>query len=130
LLYALIAVLPAVLPLEVSCPKIAINKKVDMDYPQEVIYGARKSPQGHYDERLIQKIVQEVENGLPIKKAERIYGLGKSSLDTGMKQYGSVHYWVFYDYQLHLYNYIRIYSLTCIVILGRVIERLTLVDAS
>lgn len=63
-----------------------------MDYQQEGIYGSRKSPQGHYDKRLIEKVVQEVENGLPRKEAVRIYGLGKNSLCSWMRQYGSEHY--------------------------------------
>lgn len=63
-----------------------------MDYQQEGIYGSLKSPQGHYDKRLIEKVVREVENGLPRKEANRIYGLGKSSLGIWMRQYGSDHY--------------------------------------
>jgi len=63
-----------------------------MDNQQDEIYGSRRSPQGHYDKRLIEKVVREVENGLPRKEAVRIYGLGKSSLGAWMKQYGSLHY--------------------------------------
>lgn len=63
-----------------------------MDYQPEGIYGSRKSPQGRYDKRLIEKVVREVENGLPRKEAVRIYGLGKNSLCGWMRQYGSEHY--------------------------------------
>lgn len=63
-----------------------------MDYQQDGVYGSRKSPQGHYDKRLIEKVVQEVENGLPRKEAVRLYGLGKNSLCSWMRQYGSEHY--------------------------------------
>lgn len=52
----------------------------------------RSSKQERYDKRLILKIVQEVEAGLPRKEAKRIYKLGKSSLDVWMKRYGSEHY--------------------------------------
>ena len=63
-----------------------------MDYQQDEIYASRKSPQGHYDKRLIKKVVQEVENGLPRKEANRIYDLGKNSLNSWLRQYGSEHY--------------------------------------
>ena len=62
------------------------TKKQDTNYPE------RSSKYGHYDKRLILKIVKEVEEGLPRKEANRIYGLGKSSLDSWMKRYGSDHY--------------------------------------
>ncbi|HLU84238.1 MAG TPA: IS630 transposase-related protein, partial [Vicingaceae bacterium] len=52
----------------------------------------RSSKQEHYDKRLIKKIVQEVEAGLPRKEAKQIYKLGKSSLNVWMNQYGSEHY--------------------------------------
>lgn len=41
---------------------------------------------------MILKIVKEVENGLPRKEANRIYGLGKASLDGWMRDYGSPEY--------------------------------------
>ena len=52
----------------------------------------RSNKQARFDIRLIQKIVKEVEEGLPRKEAKRIYGLGKSSLDIWMNRYGSEHY--------------------------------------
>ncbi|QOW10048.1 transposase [Kaistella flava (ex Peng et al. 2021)] len=61
------------------------------DQDQE-IYVSREHKTGHYDKRLISKIVKEVENGLPRKEAIRIYGLGKSSLDSWMRTYGSLEY--------------------------------------
>ncbi|UMY64587.1 MULTISPECIES: transposase [unclassified Flavobacterium] len=48
--------------------------------------------QSHFDPRLIAKIVSEVEAGLPRKEANRIYGLGKSTLCIWMRKYGSSHY--------------------------------------
>lgn len=61
------------------------------DQDQE-IYVSREHKTGHYDKRLISKIVKEVENGLPRKEAIRIYDLGKSSLDGWMRTYGSIKY--------------------------------------
>ncbi|MFI2743087.1 helix-turn-helix domain-containing protein [Zhouia sp. PK063] len=55
-------------------------------------YLKRLSKSDLYDKRLILKIVKEIEDGLPRKEANRIYGLGKSSLDSWMKRYGSEHY--------------------------------------
>lgn len=59
---------------------------------QDTNYLERSSKNGHYDKRLILKIVKEVEEGLPRKMANKIYGLGKSSLDSWMKRYGSEYY--------------------------------------
>ena len=55
-------------------------------------YLKRLSKSDLYNKRLILKIVKEIEDGLPRKEANRIYGLGKSSLDSWMKRYGSEHY--------------------------------------
>lgn len=55
-------------------------------------YAKRESKQSHYDKRLIAKIVKEVEEGLPRKEANRIYGLGKATLDSWMLKYGSKEY--------------------------------------
>lgn len=55
-------------------------------------YAARQGKQSPYDKRLVLKIVKEVELGLPRKEANRIYGLGKASLDNWMKKYGSSDY--------------------------------------
>ena len=52
----------------------------------------QRNKQSRYDKRLILKIVKEVENGLPRKEANRIYGLGKASLDGWMRDYGSPEY--------------------------------------
>ena len=59
---------------------------------QDTNYLERSSKNGRYDKRLILRIVKEVEEGLPRKEANRIYGLGKSSLDSWMKRHGSEHY--------------------------------------
>ncbi|WP_111307501.1 hypothetical protein [Confluentibacter sediminis] len=76
-----------------SCPKIAIHKTTSMETSKQTEnYVLRSSKQAHYDKRLIRKIVQEVEAGLPRKEAKRIYKLGKSSLDLWMNTYGSDHY--------------------------------------
>ncbi len=56
------------------------------------LFGKRDSKQSYYDKRLILKIVKEVEAGLPRKLARDKYGLGKSSLCSWMKRYGSEHY--------------------------------------
>ena len=47
---------------------------------------------GRYDKRLILKIVQEVEAGLPRKEAILLYQLGKTTLDDWMRDYGSNNY--------------------------------------
>jgi len=59
---------------------------------QNTNYLERSGKNSRYDKRLILKIVKEVEEGLPRKEANRVYGLGKSSLDSWMKRYGSEHY--------------------------------------
>ena len=63
-----------------------------MEHQEQEIYAIREHKTSRYDKRLILKIVKEVENGLPRKEAIRIYGLGKSSLDVWMRDYGSVDY--------------------------------------
>ena len=76
-----------------SCPKIAIHKIKCMDDKKETPnYVLRSKKQERYDKRLILKIVKEVEEGLPRKEANRLYGLGKSTLDNWMKRYGSSEY--------------------------------------
>jgi len=55
-------------------------------------YASRATHQSHYDKRLILKIVKEIEEGLPRREANRIYGLGAGTLDGWMKKYGSAHY--------------------------------------
>jgi len=59
---------------------------------EDQLFAKRTSKQGHFDKRLILIIVKEVEKGLPRKVANQIYGLGKSSLGSWMKRYGSEHY--------------------------------------
>ena len=63
-----------------------------MENPEQEIYALREHKQSRYDKRLISKIVKEVEKGLPRKEANRIYGLGKASLDGWMRDYGSLEY--------------------------------------
>ncbi|MBD2119271.1 transposase [Microcystis wesenbergii] len=63
-----------------------------MEQKEQEKFALRESKHCRYDKRLILKIVQEVENGLPRKEANRIYGLGKSSLDSWMRDYGSPEY--------------------------------------
>ncbi len=63
-----------------------------MEHKEQEVYASREHKQSRYDKRLILKIVNEVENGLPRKEANRIYGLGKASLDGWMRDYGSVDY--------------------------------------
>lgn len=60
-----------------------------MEREEQAFYALRKNKQSRYDKRLILKIVREVEAGLPCKEANRIYELGKTSLDSWIKQYGS-----------------------------------------
>ena len=55
-------------------------------------YGLRSNKQDRYDQRLILKIVREVEDGLPRKEAIRLYSLGQCSLTRWMKRYGSENY--------------------------------------
>jgi transposase len=63
-----------------------------MESNQTTVYASRANRQSRYDKRLILKIVKEVEEGLPRKEANRIYGLGKSTLDGWLKTYGSPNY--------------------------------------
>jgi transposase-like protein len=63
-----------------------------MEHQEQEVYASREHKQSRYDKRLILKIVKEVENGLPRREANRIYGLGKSSLDGWIRDYGSVEY--------------------------------------
>lgn len=63
-----------------------------MEHKEQEFYAPRENKQSRYDKRLILKIVREVEAGLPRKEANRIYELGKASLDGWMKQYGSPEY--------------------------------------
>jgi len=63
-----------------------------MESNQTSIYAPRDNRQSRYDKRLILKIVKEVEEGLPRKEANRIYGLGKSTLNGWFKNYGSQNY--------------------------------------
>ena len=63
-----------------------------MEHQEQEVYASREHRQSRYDKRLILKIVKEVENGLPRKEANRIYGLGKTSLDGWMRDYGSAEY--------------------------------------
>lgn len=63
-----------------------------MEHQEQEFYAPRENKQSRYDKRLILKIVREVEAGLPRKEANRIYELGKASLDGWKKQYGSPEY--------------------------------------
>ena len=63
-----------------------------MEHQEQEIYASREHKQSRYDKRLILKIVKEVEAGLPRKEANRIYGLGKSTLPGWMRDYGSSRY--------------------------------------
>src|SRR5258705_7205792 len=63
-----------------------------MESNQTETYAPRTNRQSWYDKRLILKIVKEVEDGLPRKEAIRIYGLGKASIDTWLRNYGSPNY--------------------------------------
>ena len=63
-----------------------------MEHQEQEVYASREHKQSRYDKRLILKIVNEVENGLPRKAANRIYGLGKSTLHGWMREYGSMNY--------------------------------------
>ena len=63
-----------------------------MEHKEQEIYALREHKQSRYDKRLILKVVSEVESGLPRREANRIYGLGKSTLHGWMQDYGSPHY--------------------------------------
>lgn len=63
-----------------------------MEHKEEEVYAVREHKQSRYDKRLILKVVGEIEAGLPRKEANRIYGLGKSTLDGWMQDYGSPDY--------------------------------------
>lgn len=52
---------------------------------QTTVYTPRPNRQSRYDKRLILKIVKEVEQGLPRNETIKIYGLGKSTLDSCIK---------------------------------------------
>ncbi len=59
---------------------------------EEQLFSKRTNKQDRYDKRLILKIVKEVEEGLPRKEANKIYQLGKTTLDSWMNLYGSDYY--------------------------------------
>ena len=63
-----------------------------MEDQKQENYVSRTNKQSRYDKRLILKVVEEIEKGLPRKEAIRIYGLGKKTLDDWMKKYGSQAY--------------------------------------
>lgn len=63
-----------------------------MEGKEQEVYAVRENKQSRYDKRLIAKVVKEVENGLPRKEANRIYGLGKATLDGWMRDFASVEY--------------------------------------
>lgn len=63
-----------------------------MEHKEEEVYAVREHKQSRYDKRLILKVVREIEAGLPPKEANRIYGLGKSTLHGWMQDYGSPNY--------------------------------------
>ncbi len=63
-----------------------------MEHQEQEFYASREHKQSRYDRRLILKIVKEIEAGLPRKEANRIYGLGKSTLYAWMRDYGSTNY--------------------------------------
>lgn len=63
-----------------------------MENDKQEVYAVRENKQSRYDKRLIAKVVKEVENGLPRKEANRIYGLGRATLDGWMRDFGSLEY--------------------------------------
>lgn len=63
-----------------------------MEHKEQEVYAVREHKQSRYDKRLILKVVREIEAGLPRKEANRIYGLGKSTLHGWMQDYGSPNY--------------------------------------
>lgn len=63
-----------------------------MEHKEQEIFAVRVHRHGRYDKRLILKVVREIEAGLPRKEANRIYGLGKSTLSNWMRDYGSPGY--------------------------------------
>ena len=63
-----------------------------MEEQKQEIYAVREHKQSHYDKRLILKVVNEVEAGMPRKEANRIYGLGQSTICAWMRDYGSANY--------------------------------------
>lgn len=63
-----------------------------MEHEEQEVYAVREHKQSRYDKRLILKVVREIEAGLPRKEANRIYGLGKSTLHGWMQDYGSLNY--------------------------------------
>ena len=63
-----------------------------METMQAEQYAPRPDRFSRYDKRLILKIVQEGEEGLPRKAAIRIYGLGPSTIRGWMRTYGSTLY--------------------------------------
>lgn len=63
-----------------------------MEHQEQEIYALRKENRSRYDRRLIFKIVEEVENGLPRKEVISIYGVAGSTLDDWMRKFGSPDY--------------------------------------
>ena len=63
-----------------------------MKYQEQEFYAPRENKQSRYDKRLILKTVRKVKAGLARKEANRIYELGKASLNGWMKRHGSPDY--------------------------------------
>ena len=63
-----------------------------MHSKQSLECSSRKNKQSRFDKRLILKIVNLVEQGLPRQEVVRIYKVGYSTLNDWMKRFGSNYY--------------------------------------
>lgn len=59
---------------------------------QEESYTTRSSRHGRFDKRLVQKIVADIELGVPRDQIAKEYGCAKVTLDEWMSRYGSKQY--------------------------------------
>jgi len=59
---------------------------------EDVVYLERKTSTSRYDKRLILKIVNEIESGIPKQLIEKEYGIRQDRLQKWLKTYGSQEY--------------------------------------
>lgn len=63
-----------------------------MSFKKYNIKSKRSDPTSQFDKRLIMQIVQEVETGLPRKKACSMYGMSSTTINEWMRRYCSESY--------------------------------------
>ena len=78
-----------------GCPflkKLYTNQSVMSIKKEEVVYLERKTSRSRYDKRLIIKIVNEIESGVPKQIIEKEYGIRQDRVLKWLRTYGSQEY--------------------------------------